>query len=123
MTDIHLNRSGINSIETSSAPVEVQAGSLLRLKLINHGAPIHLTLSSPNAEPVSDFYHQNVYVRDEMTFDIPIREDAFPGSFDLAVITGYGTVRASLKVLVVREAPPPPRGAHASPPVSRPPPG
>lgn len=107
MAEIHLNRSGINSVDTPSAPVEVEAGTLLRLKLINHGAPIHLTLTSPNAQPFSDFHHQNVYVRDETHFDIQIREDAFPGSFDLTVITGYGTVRASLKVLVLREPPRP----------------
>lgn len=107
MAEIHLNRTGINSVETPSAPVEVEAGTLLRLKLINHTAPIHLTLSSSNAQPFTDFYHQNVYVREETVFDIPIREDAFPGSFDLAVITGYGTVRASLKVLVFREPPRP----------------
>jgi len=107
MVDVRLNRTGINSVETPSEPVEVQAGSLLRLKLINHGAPIHLTLSSSNAQPFTDFYHQNVYVREETVFDIPIREDAFPGSFDLTVITGYGTVRASLKVVVLREAPRP----------------
>jgi hypothetical protein len=107
MAEIHLNRSGINSVETPTEPVEVQAGSLLRLKLINHAAPIHLTLSSSNAQPFTDFFHQNIYVREETVFDIPIREDAFPGSFDVTVITGYGTVRASLKVAVLREPPRP----------------
>lgn len=105
MVDIHLNRAGINSVETPSGPVEVQAGTLLRLKLMNHGAPIHGTVSSSNATPFTEFYHQNVYVREETVIDIPIREDAFPGSFDLTVITGYGTVRASLKVIVSREQP------------------
>ena len=33
MAEIHLNRAGINSVETPADPVEVQAGSLLRLKL------------------------------------------------------------------------------------------
>jgi hypothetical protein len=107
MAEIHLNRTGINSVETPPGPVEVQAGSLLRLKLINHAAPIHLTLSSSNAQPFTDFYHQNVYVRDETVFDIPIRDDAFPGAFDVTVITGYGTVRGSLRVDVLRELPPP----------------
>jgi hypothetical protein len=107
MVEIHLNRTGINSVDTPDGPVEVQAGSLLRLKLINHGAPIHLTLSSSNAQPFTDFYHQNVYVREETIFDVPIREDAFPGSFDVTVITGYGTVRATLKVTVLREPPRP----------------
>lgn len=105
MAEIHLNRTGINSVETPSAPVEVETGSVLRLKMINHGAPIHLTLAASNAQPFTDFYHQNVYVREEATYDIPIREDAFPGAFDLTVITGYGTVRAALKVHVLREPP------------------
>lgn len=113
MAEIHLNRSGINSVEAPSEPVEVMAGTFLRLRLVNHGAPIHLTLSSSNAQPFTDFYHQNVYVRETADFDIAIREDAFPGSFDVTVITGYGTVRASVKAVVVRERPrpiePPPR--------------
>ena len=107
MAEIHLNRSGINSVETPSAPVEVEAGTLLRLKLVNHAAPIHLTLTSSNAQPFTDFFHQNVYVRDETYFDIPIREDAFPGSFDLTVITGTARSGPRFKVLVLREPPRP----------------
>jgi len=107
VVEIHLNRAGINSVEMPTDPVEVQPGSLLRLKLINHGAPIHLTLSSTNARPFTDFDHQNVYVREETVFDIPLRDDASPGTFDLTVITGYGTVRASLRVMVLCEPPRP----------------
>jgi hypothetical protein len=107
MNEIHLNRSGINSVETPESAIEVQAGTSLRLKLINHGAPIHLTLSSSNAAPFSDFFHQNIYVREQVIHEIPIREDAFPGCFDVTVITGYGTVRSSFKVQIMRVLPRP----------------
>ena len=106
--EIHLNNAGINSITTPSAPVQVLAGTPLRLKLINHGAPIHLTLTSTNASPFSDFSHQNLFVREEVVHEIPIREDAFPGSFDITVVTGYGTVRSSFRVMVLREPERPP---------------
>ncbi len=101
--EIHLNNAGINSVETPEAPLQVQAGTSLRLKLINHGAPIHLTLSSTNASPFSEFSHQNLYVREQVIHEIPIREDAIPGTFEVTVITGYGTVRSSFRVMVVRE--------------------
>ena len=101
--EIHLNNAGINSVGTPEEPLQVQAGTPLRLKLINHGAPIHLTLTSTNASPFSDFSHQNLYVREQVVHEIPIREDALPGSFDVTVITGYGTVRSSFRVTVVRE--------------------
>ncbi len=101
--EIHLNNAGINSISTPVVPLQVLAGTSLRLKLVNHGAPIHLTLTSSNASPFSDFSHQNIYVREEVIHEIPIHEDAFPGLFDLTVVTGYGTVRASFQIQVLRE--------------------
>lgn len=116
--EIHLNNSGINSITTPAAPLQVLSGTPLRLKLINHGAPIHLTLTSTNASQFSDFSHQNIFVREEVIHEIPIHEDAFPGTFDITVVTGYGTVRSSFQVMVLREperpAEPPARPKYRS---------
>lgn len=108
--DIHLNRRGINSIEVP-AEVTVPAGSDLSLNLMNHGAPLHLTLSSQNSGMFTDFFHANLYIVDRDMFTIPVRPDAYPGFFDVAVITGYGARKAQLRVVVhpvtepVREVP------------------
>ncbi|MDN7024837.1 hypothetical protein FGU65_08045 [Methanoculleus sp. FWC-SCC1] len=106
--DIHLNRRGINSIEVP-AEITVPAGSDLSVNLINHGAPLHLTLSSQNSGMFTDFFHANLYIVDRDTFTIPVRPDAYPGFFDVAVITGYGARKAQLRVVVhpMPEAPPP----------------
>ncbi|RXE56828.1 hypothetical protein ABH15_01330 [Methanoculleus taiwanensis] len=102
--EIHLNRRGINSIEVHPE-VAVTAGSDLALEMINHGAPLHLTLSSQNSGMFTDFFHANLYVADREAFIIPIRPDSYPGFFDVAIITGYGAKRAAFRV-VVHQVPP-----------------
>ncbi|KQC05061.1 MAG: hypothetical protein APR53_08800 [Methanoculleus sp. SDB] len=97
--EIHLNRRGINSIETPPQ-VEVEAGSSLLVRLINDGSPVHVTLTSSNAGMFTDFYHENLYVRDILDFRIATREDAYAGFFDIGIITGYGTKRSQFRVLV-----------------------
>jgi hypothetical protein len=97
--EIHLNRRGINSIETPPQ-VEVEAGSSLVVRLINDGSPVHVTLTSSNAGMFTDFYHENLYVPDILEFRIPTREDAYAGFFDIEIITGYGTKRSQFRVLV-----------------------
>lgn len=99
--EIHINRRGINSIEAPSQ-VEISAGDSLILHIINHGPPIHLTLSSDNSAPFTEFYHENLYLGEQQEYRIPLYENAFEGSFDLAVITGYGMHRGTIRVRVNR---------------------
>lgn len=99
--EVHINRRGINSIEVP-AQVEIAAGESLFLDIVNHGPPVHLTLSSDNSAPFTDFFHENLYLGDQQEFRIPVYDNAFEGSFDLAVITGYGMHRGTTRVLVDR---------------------
>jgi hypothetical protein len=99
--EIHINRRGINSIEAPSQ-VEVSAGDTLVLDIVNHGPPIHLTLSSDNSAPFTEFYHDNLYIGERQEYRIPLYENAFEGSFELAVITGYGMHRGTIRVQVSR---------------------
>jgi hypothetical protein len=98
--EVHLNRRGINSIETPQQQIEIEAGSLLLIQLINHGAPLHITLQSPNSQMFTGFYHENVYVRETAELKIQIYEDAYAGFFDIEVITGYGAKRAIFRIFV-----------------------
>ena len=98
--EIYLNRSGINSIEAPRAPVRVRAGGQLRLRFLNRGAPVHITVSSSNIGTYSPFFHENLYVVDDSILTIPIRSDSHPGFFDIDVISGYGVVKNSFKVEV-----------------------
>jgi hypothetical protein len=99
--EIHLNRRGINSIEVP-AEIETPIGDDLVLRLINHGSPLHITLSSSNSTMFTDFYHENLYIDGDEEVRIPIRQTAYPGFFDIDAITGYGTRRSQFRV-VVRE--------------------
>lgn len=98
--EIYLNRSGINSIEAPRAPVRVQVGGALRLRFLNRGAPLHITISSPNIGTFSPFFHENLYVVDETLLTIPIREDASGGFFDVEVVSGYGVMKNAFRVEV-----------------------
>lgn len=101
MSEIHLNRRGINTIEVPDV-VEAMPGSDLALRLVNHGSPLHITLASANSSTFTGFFHENLYVNGTEEFTIPIREDAYPGTFNVEVIAGYGARRAEFRV-VVRE--------------------
>jgi hypothetical protein len=102
--EIYLNRSGINSIDLPREKITVEFGHNLRLKFLNRGAPIHITISSPNAGMFTDFFHENLYIVDEAVLLIPLRKDGEAGFFDLEIIAGYGIVKTSMHVEVVHES-------------------
>jgi len=102
-TEIHLNRRGINSIEAPLA-AEVPAGKTLDLALVNHGHPLHLSVSAANAARFTTFMQQNLFVQGEGSLSIPVKGDAPPGTFDLEVITGYGMRKVVLRVTVTPAA-------------------
>jgi hypothetical protein len=106
---IHLNRSGINSIDPPREKITVGPGSSLKVRFLNRGAPIHITITSANAGMFSDFFHENMYIVDESVLTIPIRKDSLEGFFDLEILAGYGAMKMQVRV-------------HVSPPaVLRPP--
>lgn len=107
MTEIHLSRRGINTIEVPDE-VEAAPGSDLVLQIINHGSPLHITLASSNSSPFTDFYHENLYVGRSEEFQFPIREDAYPGVFNIEVIAGYGARKMEFRVVVRERAAPKP---------------
>ncbi|MBN1432418.1 MAG: hypothetical protein JW931_06560 [Methanomicrobiaceae archaeon] len=96
---IRLNRRGINSIEIP-ASADVEVGESLVLKMINHGAPLHLTVSAINAKRFTHFIHENLYLDDTLALRIPVLSMAPTGSFQIEVITGYGTVKKQMTVNV-----------------------
>lgn len=103
--EIGLNTRGINSIELPE-PVSAAPGDTVFITLVNEGSPLHLTLAAADAGRFTDFCHENLFV--DTTAEVPvfIRNDVFPGTFNIEVITGYGANRAKLGV-VVRERPKP----------------
>lgn len=115
--DLYLNRSGINSIEAPRAPVRVPVGGTLRLRFLNRGSPIHITISSSNIGTFSPFFHESLYVVDETLLTIPIRDDCHVGFFDIEVISGYGVMKNSFRVEVYAERPPEPAKGPAEPPL------
>jgi hypothetical protein len=100
VTEIQLNRSGINSIDVPREKILVEIGSTLRLKLLNRGAPIHITITTSNASGFTDFFHENMYVVDESLLSIAIRPDCQEGFFDLELISGYGVMKSSVNIEV-----------------------
>jgi hypothetical protein len=101
---IHLNRSGINSIDPPREKITAEPGSSLKVRFLNRGAPIHITITSANAGMFSDFFHENMYVVDESVLTIPIRKDSTDGFFDMEIIAGYGAMKAQVRVNVVPPA-------------------
>jgi len=103
-TEIHLNRKGINSLE--APPVaEVPAGKSLDLALVNHGHPLHLSVSASNATRFTPFMQQNLFVQGEGSLSIPVKGDAPMGTFDLELMTGYGMRKVVLPVMVTPAVP------------------
>jgi hypothetical protein len=98
---IHLNRSGINSIDLPKEIISVEIGSTLYLNFLNRGAPIHITISTANASMYTDFFHENMYVVDETTLAIPIKKESHEGFFDLEIIAGYGIVKTGMRVKII----------------------
>lgn len=99
--EVHLNRSGINSIDLPRETMTVEIGGRLNLGFLNRGAPLHITISSSNASMYTDFFHENMYVVDESTLAIPIRKDCHEGFFDLDFIAGYGVVKTTTRVHII----------------------
>lgn len=119
MSEIHLNRRGINSIEVPGE-VEAAPGSDVALRIINHGLPLHITLASTDSSIFTDFFHENLYVGGDEMFYIPIRENAYPGVFSVEVISGYGARRAKFKVVVRERATPESESVEVPPPALAP---
>ena len=101
MTEVYLNRSSINSIEVPKENAHVECGSTLKVRFVNRGAPIHITASTSNAGMFTDFFHENMYVIDEVALGISLRKDCAPGFFDIDIIAGYGAMKATLRVEVI----------------------
>jgi len=99
-TEIYLSRSGINTIEVPPDNVHVECGRMLRVRFVNRGAPVHITASSSNAGMFSDFFHENMYVIDDVTLGIQTRKDCSPGFFDIDILAGYGASKATLRIEV-----------------------
>lgn len=97
--EIRLNLRGINSIDLPE-PVAAAPGDTVFISLVNEGSPLHLTLSAADAGRFTEFCHENLFV--DTTAEVPvfIRNDVFPGRFDIEVITGYGANRENLGVIV-----------------------
>ena len=100
--EVHLNRSGINSIDLPREKIIIESGGSLRIRFQNHGAPIHITITTSNAGMFTDFFHENLYVVDESVLTIPIRKDCQDGTFDLEFISGYGVMKTQMEIRVVR---------------------
>jgi hypothetical protein len=100
--EIFLNRSGINSIEVPRENPRVECGGNLQLKFINRGAPLHITATSSNAGMYTGFFHENLYVVDEIVLTIPIRKDCPEGFFDIGILAGYGITKTEMRVDVNR---------------------
>ncbi|MDD4137194.1 MAG: hypothetical protein PHT99_04775 [Methanoregula sp.] len=96
--EIHLNRSGINSIDIPREKIIAEPGTSLRIRFLNRGAPIHITISSSNSGMFTDFYHENMYIVDESALTIPIRKDCLEGVFDLEILSGYGVMKTQMQV-------------------------
>jgi len=100
-TEIHLNRSGINTIDLPRENAQVECGSTLKIRFKNRGAPIHITATTSNAGMFTEFFHENMYVIDEVVLGIPLRKECSPGFFDVDIIAGYGAMKATLRVEVI----------------------
>jgi hypothetical protein len=99
--EIILNRNGINSIDLPQEKIKALIGNNLRVKFVNRGAPIHITITSANASMFTDFFHENMYVVDESELIIPIFTDIQDGFFDLEIIAGYGVMKTKARVEVI----------------------
>jgi hypothetical protein len=99
--EIYLNRRGINSIDLPGGKIQAVMGNNLRIKLVNRGAPIHITITSANASMFTDFFHENMYVVDESVLIIPIYSDIQEGFFDLEIIAGYGVMKTTVSIDVI----------------------
>jgi len=117
MTEIYLNRSSINSIEIPPENAHVECGNILKIRFVNRGAPIHITATTSNAGMFTDFFHENMYVIDEVALGIPLRKNCAPGFFDIDIIAGYGAMKATMRVEVIIKPTRGPQVIEKEPPV------
>lgn len=96
---ININKRKINSVEVPKS-AEVEVGDVLVLRLVNHGAPLHVSVSAVNARRYTIYLHENIYLKEEMEFKVPILSTAPTGAFQIDIITGYGIVKETFKVNV-----------------------
>jgi len=106
--EVHLNRSGINSIDLPREKIIAEPGTGLRIRFLNRGAPIHITATSSNAGLFTDFFHENLYIVDESVLTIPIRKDCVEGVFDLEILSGYGVIKTQMQIHVLHPQAPRP---------------
>lgn len=118
--ECYLNRSGINSIEVPREQVRADIGGKLCLKFLNRGAPVHITVTTTNAGMFTDFYHENLYVVDDIVLTIPVKKDSQPGFFDIEILAGYGATKAVIRVDVDRFSEREAEARAAKPPVQQP---
>ncbi|MHC1626486.1 MAG: DUF7524 family protein [Methanoculleaceae archaeon] len=107
LPEIHINRRGINTIDAPEGVV-AHPGEDLVLRLVNHGGPLHLTITAENAFPFTTFDHEKVYLQEREEIRIPLRPSARRGTFNVMVIAGYGSSRKGIAVRVEKRPPPPP---------------
>lgn len=106
--EVHLNRSGINSIDLPREKIIAEPGAGLRIRFLNRGAPIHITATSSNAGLFTDFFHENLYIVDESVLTIPIRKDCVEGDFHLEILSGYGGMKTRMQIHVLHPQTPRP---------------
>ncbi|MGD0534838.1 MAG: hypothetical protein ABR999_05285 [Methanoregula sp.] len=117
MTEVYLNRLSINSIEVPKENAHVECGNTFKIRFVNRGAPIHITATTSNAGMFTDFFHENMYVIDEVALGISLRKDCAPGFFDIDIIAGYGAMKATLRVEVIVKPTRGPQVLEKEPPV------
>jgi hypothetical protein len=101
MTEINLNRQGTNSIEIPRENARVICGETLKIRFVNRGTAVHINVTTSNAGMYTDFYHQNMYVIDDVVLGIPLKKGCVPGFFDIDILAGYGGTKTTLRVEVI----------------------
>lgn len=108
LVEIQMNRIGINSIELSTRDAEVSAGTALHIRVVNYGAPTHVTLKT-DGSAYTIFTYENIYLEAEAEVTVPIKLDAPAGSFSVQIISGYGLRKEEFHINVIKPEELPPR--------------
>jgi len=101
LVEIQMNRIGINSIELTTRDAEVSAGTALHVRVVNYGAPTHVTLKT-DGSAYTIFTYENIYLEAEAEVTVPIKSDAPAGSFSVQIISGYGLRKEKFQVNVIK---------------------
>ena len=109
LVEIQLNRLGINSLEIGATEAEVSAGAVLHVRLMNYGAPTHITIKADSTAPqFTLFTYENIYLEAESDISVPIKLSAPSGSFGITVISGYGLHKENITINVQKMEEPEP---------------